>query len=686
MHSDEAIAAIAATSAIGGLPASRTAKVEIDRDNAHTDGRSPSDRQNHTLPADRRSAARKNSSGSRCDAGALSIMALLLGFWHLDRNGFGNTYYAAAIRVGSHGLRNLFFGSFDPLGVMAVDKPPAGLILPAAAAHLFGFSSWTVLGPQAVLFAAGAALLVVTTGAWFGRRAGQLVGLAFVLTPIEVAVARSDNPDALLVLATTVSLLATLAAIRTNALRWVVVASLAVGVGFTTKQVQALVGVPGLIVALLMVPRATLHRRLAMAAVFSIVAFGSSAAWMLAVDRTDPTDRPYIAGSRNNTEADLAFGLNGSQRLAQSGHSAARKRIATANQATYGAPDPTRLLNVRNVVEADWFLPAALLGGGLAVVLLRGKRRLLASVWVWTFGQAAILTFTPGKFSTYYIAPLIPGVAILFGVALDAALPRIKFRLAQFGDGAPDKETRPHTRALLLLVLGSVVGGVLLGTRAYGWIGPIAVTVGAALVLTALRSSHPTWQVTITALATLMSVFAGPARWSVAAITNPQLPVDPAAEIHAAPRLGHRDQTLADQSTRISLFARTHRKGETFELATNKIWLAASEIVDGSAPVAELGGFTGWDAHPALPTLQRWVTSGKLRFLVLPDLPPKSLTALSVPPWIAAKPWAPWVRKHCVAVPPVSYGGIDTRSYWLSYAHTKPLRSPLVLFDCAAQK
>ena len=169
--------------------------------------------------------------------------ALIVGFWRLNLNGLGNTYYAAADLTGAHDLRALFFAAFDRNGVMSVDKPPLGLVGPALAIRLFGLSSWTVLGPQVVFFAATVRLLHNAARRWFGPRAAALAAASFALTPINVAIARSNNPDALLVLLTLVGLVLAVESVRDQRVRTVAGAGFVVGLAFTTKQMRAIVAV-----------------------------------------------------------------------------------------------------------------------------------------------------------------------------------------------------------------------------------------------------------------------------------------------------------------------------------------------------------------------------------------------------------------------------------------------------------
>ena len=124
----------------------------------------------------------------------------LLNLWALSRNGWANEYYSATVRSMTTSWHNFLFGAFDPAGVMTVDKPPLALWVQAASAKVFGFSSLSMLVPQALMGVASVALVYDLTRRVSGRPAGFVAGLVLALTPISVAIARHNNPDALLVL------------------------------------------------------------------------------------------------------------------------------------------------------------------------------------------------------------------------------------------------------------------------------------------------------------------------------------------------------------------------------------------------------------------------------------------------------------------------------------------------------
>src|SRR3954469_6399974 len=77
-------------------------------------------------------------------------LAAALCLWHLTISGYANSYYAAAARAGSEIWKAWFFGSLDPGSFITVDKPPLSLWLMGLSARALGFSSFSILLPQAL--------------------------------------------------------------------------------------------------------------------------------------------------------------------------------------------------------------------------------------------------------------------------------------------------------------------------------------------------------------------------------------------------------------------------------------------------------------------------------------------------------------------------------------------------------
>ncbi len=163
---------------------------------------------------------------------AVMSLAAVLNLWALSRNGWANEYYAAAVKSMSTSWHDFLFASLDHGGLMTVDKPPLALWVQALSARVFGFSSLSILVPQALMGVASVALVYDLVRRRFGRIGGFVAGLALALTPITVAISRHNNPDALLVLCCVAALWCTVRGLEEGSTRrgtrWLVAAGVCV--------------------------------------------------------------------------------------------------------------------------------------------------------------------------------------------------------------------------------------------------------------------------------------------------------------------------------------------------------------------------------------------------------------------------------------------------------------------------
>src|SRR5215472_11778671 len=124
-------------------------------------------------PAPPREPARKPNRNWTTPA----LIVLLLGtaalyLWDLSSSGYANTFYAAAVQAGTKSWKAWFFGSLDSASFITVDKPPASLWVMGLSGRIFGFSSWSLLAPQALEGVAAAGLLCAGASRAVRRFAG----------------------------------------------------------------------------------------------------------------------------------------------------------------------------------------------------------------------------------------------------------------------------------------------------------------------------------------------------------------------------------------------------------------------------------------------------------------------------------------------------------------------------------
>ena len=187
-------------------------------------------------------------SWHRLALGATLLLTVLLNFWQLSKEGYGNTYYAAAIKSMLQSWHNFFFVSFDPGGFVTIDKPPLGFWIQTLSAKLFGFSGVTLLLPEAIAGVLSVFVLYHLVARSWGSVSGLVAALALALTPISVVANRNNTIDSLLVLTVLLAAWAVLKAAETAPggypLRWFLLCAVLVGVGFNIKMLQAYLVLP----------------------------------------------------------------------------------------------------------------------------------------------------------------------------------------------------------------------------------------------------------------------------------------------------------------------------------------------------------------------------------------------------------------------------------------------------------
>jgi 4-amino-4-deoxy-L-arabinose transferase-like glycosyltransferase len=371
------------------------------------------------VPAWRAAARALLARLPRPELAALLVLAGVLNLWALGQNGWANTYYSAAVRSMSSSWHNFLYAALDPSGVMTVDKPPLALWVQALSARVFGFHPLSVLVPQALMGVASVALTYDLVRRRFGRVGGLVAGLALALTPITVAVSRHNNPDALLVLCCVAALWCAVRALEDGRTRWLVLAGVCAGLGFETKMGVALVVVPGIAAAwILIAPRGrrrALRELLAAGAALTVV----GGAWAALVELTPAASRPWVSGTSDNSALSLIFGYNGLGRV--DGQTGGPGGAGPGGGSLFGgSPGPLRLLNEAMGGQAGWLLGFALVAGVGLLAASRLRRSDPRTGWLVAVGGAFLTTAVlfsaaSGIFHPYYVALLAPFTAALVG-------------------------------------------------------------------------------------------------------------------------------------------------------------------------------------------------------------------------------------------------------------------------------
>src|SRR4051794_33318981 len=447
-------------------------------------------------------------------------LAAVLCLWDVTISGTANTYYAAAVRSASESWKAWFFGALDPGSFITVDKPPLSLWLMGLSARVFGFSSFSMLLPQALCTIAAVGLLYASVRRLFGPAAGLIAALALAISPITVAMARVDMPDALLVLLLVASGWLLVRAIETGRTKFLLWCGAVVGLAFMTKMLQGWMVVPALAAAYLLAGPPRLLVRIRQLVLGGVAMVAVSAAWPLAVSLWPADSRPYIGGSTNGSVWDLIFGYNGFGRLTGAENGPGGGFGGGGGGPTFGgASGLWRLFNEQVGGQVAWLLPLAGVSLVAGLWLTRRaprtdlRRAGLVLFGVWAIVHVAVFSSQQGIFHPYYVSALAPAVAALSGYGVVALARWTRASWAGFVAFALAIGTSAWVAVMVLARTPDFA-------PALRTILPVAAALAVVAALAARLGVRGRAALAVGAVCATVALAAGPAAYSVATVRH----------------------------------------------------------------------------------------------------------------------------------------------------------------------
>ena len=595
---------------------------------------------------------------------SVTLISIFMNFYQLGQNGFGNLYYASAIRSMLDSWHNFFFVSFDPGGFVTIDKPPLGFWLQAASAKIFGFTPFSIFLPQALAGVFSVLLLYHLVRRHFGVIAGLLAALALAISPISVLTNRNNTIDSTLVLVMLLGAWAVLRAAESGKLRWLLLCAVLVGLGFNIKMLEAYLVVPAYgLLYLLAAPR-RIWVRMVHLALAALLMLTISLSWAVAVDLTPASSRPYVGSSQNNSEVSLALGYNGIQRLlgqfgfgrssAGNGNSGSTNQQLPptgTNRGTFsgdfpqpgsggagqppqgpgggnggnggstgmfntGNPGLLRLFNEPLAGQIVWLLPMALLG----ILALAWQRRprfhenrqqqslILWGVWLLTM---AVFFSVASFFHQYYLSTFAPAICALFGIGVVVMWQDYR-RSGWRGWLLP--------LALILTALEQIY--IIVSNPSWGtWLIPL-IAISCALTAVVLFTARlfPRFRLNTRILApalcaALLALMLTSAVWSAIPVL-----ANEAASLPVAGPTGQSGGGLGGNgtvNTALIRYLEAHKGSAKYLVAVVSSNEADSIILATNQPVMALGGFSGSDPILTTSQLAALVKSGAVRYFLL---------------------------------------------------------------------
>ncbi|WP_411349040.1 ArnT family glycosyltransferase [Paenibacillus sp. WLX2291] len=246
----------------------------------------------------------------------LALVAAGLSLYNISQSGDLNTYYAAAVTSMMQSWHNFFFNSYDPGGFITIDKPPVAFWLQTISAKIFGIHSWSLALPSALGLAGSVILLYLIIKPHFGLATARISALILALTPIAVAVSRTNNADSTLVFFLMLAAYVLQRSVKTGKLLTLCIAFALVGVGFNTKMLQAFMVLPAFYLFYWLARKGQWKQKIMHLLISGVVLAAVSLSWATIVDLTPASERPYVGSSgTSNSVLELALGYNGISRL-----------------------------------------------------------------------------------------------------------------------------------------------------------------------------------------------------------------------------------------------------------------------------------------------------------------------------------------------------------------------------------
>lgn len=618
------------------------------------------------------------------------LAALILNTYNIWQDDAANQYYLAAVKSMTKSFHNFFYASFDPSGFVSVDKPPLVLWIQTVFALVFGVHTWSVILPQALAGAGSVFLLYIMIKPRFGKGSARISALVMTLTPIAVAVSRTNNIDSMLVFTLLLGTWCLMRAAKRGKLIWLLAAFGIVGLGFNMKMLQAFMVIPAFLLFYLVAANAKWRKKIASAVLSLIVLTGISLSWALVVDYTSVDSRPYVGSSQKNSVLELAFGYNGTERLLgqttgnsrgdmngfggdmqpPNGNGPAGGNAQGQNggglphggggQGGFGGGNggpgggggmnmfgtgtagPLRLFQSALSGQISWMLPFALFGLlGMMISWFRDRREKAGQMketlfWAaWLIPVAGFFSVA-GFFHHYYLIMLAPPIAALSGIGW----------YAMYGLYKNHKDWASYLLPAAVFITAAFQVYILSGyTNQIGsaWMYvPGILGLGLTIALLMLKHSHPFGkQLTIISLCALLLT---PVYWSATPLMYGNSSVLPEAGPQLKSSSGS-SMFSSDVDTGLLSYLRKNKTGEEYLFATLTTVTAAPYIINADENVMAHGGFNGTDPILTVSKLKKLIKEGKVKYFLIPGNNSGNSELVS------------WIKKHGAKISSDEYSG-----------------------------
>lgn len=572
---------------------------------------------------------------SNCYIILIAALSFFLNFYAISNYGYANEYYSAAILSMTKSFKNFFFVSFDPSGMVSVDKPPLGLWIQAIFAMIFGFKGWVLLLPQALASTGSCILIYFLVKKYFDRTSALISSLIFAITPIVVAVSRNNTIDMQLVFILLIATWFLFKSIENTKTIHLIIAGIFIGLGFNIKMLQAYMVIPAFAIVYLAFDKSKFSKRLLTGIITTLIMITVSLSWAITVELYPASNRPYIDSSSNNSVFELIIGHNGSERILgrnnkntitpnldnkENKKSSDSKSHSSPIDDYIGNPSPFRLW-IQNIYgQISWLLILSI--ASIITCTKKIKNSSMKNIsfifWeIWLFTMYIFFSFA-GFYHRYYLCMISPAISILCGIGIPKMISEFKEK----------KSWRQFILPISFIFTMILEINHLISYEDLPCIlNPIVFISTALCILSMLfyyLNNKKQFLLKIVSATLLISILAAPFYWSL----TPVIYVPSLVKPSAGPDIGTNDSkninantkgssTVSNEDFSLQQYLVLHYKKESFLVVSKKSSDVAKLIISTGLPVYAYGGFLGTDNTLTVDKLKKYVAEGKVTYFLL---------------------------------------------------------------------
>lgn len=569
----------------------------------------------------------------------IAILSFFLNFYAISNYGYGNEYYAAAILSMTKSFKNFFFVSFDPSGMVSVDKPPLGLWIQAISVLIFGYKGWALILPQALASTASCLMIYILVQKYFSKISAIISSFIFAITPIVVAVSRNNTMDMQLVFVLLLAAYFLFKSIEKNKPRYLIIAGILIGLGFNIKMLQAYMVVPAFAIVYLIFSKQKFSKRLFTGILTTVIMLAVSLSWAIIVELYPSSNRPYVDSSSNNSIFELIIEHNGTERiLGRDNSSSSQKQEIKNNEdsqgknSTHNSPNddyignasPFRLWIKSIYGQISWLLIMTLTSMIICIKKIKVKEASMKEVtyifWEICFFTMFIFFSFAGFYHRYYLCMIAPSIAILSGIGI----PKM---ISCFKEKSSWKQFILPISFILTMILE--INHILQYDELPSFIKTLVFILTALCILFMTLyylKKNIKKLIHLISITLFSAILIAPLYWAI----TPVIYVPSLVKPSAGPDIGTNDSKNINANTKgsslssdedfaLQQYLVLHYKKGSFLIVASRSNDIAKLIINTGLPAYAYGGFSGNDNSLTLDKLKEYVADGKITYFLISD-------------------------------------------------------------------